>query len=563
MMIQPTYILTIIVLFTGSFAVEVSVCVKPNADITEYQTTQLICYFNRNLSTSFKQPMYRWSKYINDRNKHLIATYYDGYGAVPEAYRKNISIDANGNIVINRTTRADAGAYECEILIFDDEPSRASEIVNITVLYLYAPDINLPEHAVEGDLLDIFCSIATAYPAPILILYKGRQPIYSTTGTILKHTISNATRKDTGEYICRANNDVGSKESDTKSLNIHYIDCQLKSSFNSTVVEGKTLSIFCHVNANPNSNYTIYKNNNPIKSGIGDLMVYSIDNVKQEDAGNYHCMVTNFAGTVTCGKRSIFVTYVRILSFAWLDGVATCVAEGDSCPTVTISVNGTIVSTGHSLTSTGIEPEACKPMGTVMCNASNEKSIAEPQSLKKCTVHSGTTRRSPDILVHQLTAGSVGFFVGCTLLIFVFCIVRKLSSSKAVNNNGTEHQCQPHQSIYQSLIKNDGKEMVKELGGRELRTQVTKEGSYLDLIQSTSRHIRYNSNDNKDIELKDISETTLLHPLVGITQSLQGRSIDVVKAYYEVKDCMKDMQHLRENTISYNLPAIRKVGNKA
>ena len=35
----------------------------------------------------------------------------------------------------------------------------------------------------------------------------------------------------------------------------------------------------------------------------------------------------------------------------------------------------------------------------------------------------------------------------------------------------------------------------------------------------------------------------LLHPLVGITQNLKGRSIDIIKAYNEVEGCIQDMTH--------------------
>ena len=37
----------------------------------------------------------------------------------------------------------------------------------------------------------------------------------------------------------------------------------------------------------------------------------------------------------------------------------------------------------------------------------------------------------------------------------------------------------------------------------------------------------------------------LLHPFVGITQNLQERSADIIKAYNEVESCIQDMQHIR------------------
>ena len=43
-----------------------------------------------------------------------------------------------------------------------------------------------------------------------------------------------------------------------------------------------------------------------------------------------------------------------------------------------------------------------------------------------------------------------------------------------------------------------------------------------------------------------VSLYRLLHLLVGITQNLQGRSIDIIKAYNEVEGCIQDMQHMRQ-----------------
>ena len=44
-----------------------------------------------------------------------------------------------------------------------------------------------------------------------------------------------------------------------------------------------------------------------------------------------------------------------------------------------------------------------------------------------------------------------------------------------------------------------------------------------------------------------VSLYRLLHPLVGITQTLQGSSIDVAKAYNHVQSSIEDMKLLREN----------------
>ena len=45
-----------------------------------------------------------------------------------------------------------------------------------------------------------------------------------------------------------------------------------------------------------------------------------------------------------------------------------------------------------------------------------------------------------------------------------------------------------------------------------------------------------------------VSLYRLFHPLVGITQNLQGRCISIIKAYNEVEGCIQDMQYMRQTT---------------
>ena len=44
-----------------------------------------------------------------------------------------------------------------------------------------------------------------------------------------------------------------------------------------------------------------------------------------------------------------------------------------------------------------------------------------------------------------------------------------------------------------------------------------------------------------------ISLYRLLHPIAGLTNKLQGRSIDVIEEYANVSSCVDDMKFIREN----------------
>ncbi|XP_033095605.1 hemicentin-1-like [Anneissia japonica] len=279
---------------------------------------------------------------------------------------------------------------------------------------LDAPIIVIPKFVQEGDDLDIFCRSGDAYPDPILNMHKDDQLISSTNGTTLKYTIINATSHDHGFYYCEAHNKAGSKTSNGVTLSMHYIRCQQKSDVNIIVAEGDSVSIPCQVNAQPNPNYTFFKNNKVVKSGY--VKEYMIEKATEEDTGNYHCMAVNNAGNVTCGQKNLLVPYCLISTFSLIKGHLTCVAEGQPEPNTTITVNGDVVANGK-MTST---------YGVVSCNVV-AKCVAEngysktTKMLKSCKTSgvSGNVDMTTDVPLVGIMLGILGFILTIICIVFI------------------------------------------------------------------------------------------------------------------------------------------------
>ncbi|XP_041961238.1 B-cell receptor CD22-like [Alosa sapidissima] len=100
---------------------------------------------------------------------------------------------------------------------------------------------------------------------------------------------------DSGEYLCRAVNDLGHWNSTPVSLNVLYQPRNTQVSSPNETIEGASVNLTCSSDANPPvENYTWFKVNESTPVGSGQQ--YSIINIRSEDGGQYYCEARNKYG---------------------------------------------------------------------------------------------------------------------------------------------------------------------------------------------------------------------------------------------------------------------------
>ncbi|XP_071959382.1 protein amalgam-like [Antedon mediterranea] len=167
------------------------------------------------------------TKLINGDVLEIVCTAGDAYPEpVLEIYKNGKWIaSTNGTgTELNYTSNvkaSDADDYFCRAS--NEAGTKDSQTMHLSVQFIHPPSIVLPTTLINGNLLEFVCTAGDAYPEPVLEIYKNGKWIASTngTGTELNYT-SNVKASDVGDYFCRASNEAGTKDSQTKHLAYFY-----------------------------------------------------------------------------------------------------------------------------------------------------------------------------------------------------------------------------------------------------------------------------------------------------------------------------------------------------
>ncbi|XP_049428400.1 hemicentin-2-like [Epinephelus fuscoguttatus] len=259
-----------------------SVSVSPSAEIVEGSSVTLTCSSDANPAAN-----YTWYK----ENQKLLQG--------PE-----------GNYRFTSISSEDRGIYYCE----SENQYGWITSSSLSVDVQYAPklpsvSVSPSAEIVEGSSVTLTCS-SDANPA-------AKYTWYSEDGNLFHHpqrqepqlVFSSIQSSDSGEYYCKAENELGRRTSNYISIDVKYGPRHLFTSVrpSAEIVEGDSVTLTCSSDANPAANYTWYKESKTLPQGPEGN--YYFKSISSEDRGIYYCKAENQYGWIMSSSLSVDVQY--------------------------------------------------------------------------------------------------------------------------------------------------------------------------------------------------------------------------------------------------------------
>ncbi|KAM6942398.1 B-cell receptor CD22-like [Lycodopsis pacificus] len=242
-----------------------SVSVSASAEIVEGSSVTLTCSSDANPAAS-----YTWYK-ENQTRPH-------GEGGI---YR------------FTSISSEDGGIYYCKSENKHGWIDSSSLVVDVQ----YGPklpsvSVSPSAEIVEGSSVTLTCS-SDANPAANYTWYKENQTTLSEEPQLVFSSIQSS---DSGQYYCRAENQLGKKRSEFISVDVKY-GPKLPSvsvSPSAEIVEGSSVTLTCSSDANPAASYTWYKEDEDSPKASGQIFI--ITDIRAEHSGSYSCEAVNMRG---------------------------------------------------------------------------------------------------------------------------------------------------------------------------------------------------------------------------------------------------------------------------
>ncbi|NWI24667.1 SN protein, partial [Sula dactylatra] len=222
----------------------------------------------------------------------------------------------DASLVLPGARRTDAGAYSCQA----GRGLRGHRAPPAALRVLYAPQkpsfISLVEPR-GGQRAVLLCTV-DSFPPSDIALHRGagRAPLASTRGpsdprfavqaapNSLRVGMEGLDPRDTGLYVCSANNSYGTASS---SLRLDAGGVTVTVEPSPEVPEGTTATMTCSAIrwVGEEANYTWYKNSRWLQEGPTGSLV--LTHVSSADTGSYHCRVSGTQGSAASAPLSLRV----------------------------------------------------------------------------------------------------------------------------------------------------------------------------------------------------------------------------------------------------------------
>ncbi|CAK6440721.1 unnamed protein product [Pipistrellus nathusii] len=279
-------------------------------------------------------------------------TWYKRGGSLPRRHQI-----VGSRLRIPEVTPADSGEYVCHVsngassqetsLIITIQGGSSSHVPSVS------PPIRIESSSptvVEGQTLDLTCVVA-GQPQAIITWYKrgGTLPArHQAHGSHLR--LNQLTVADSGEYVCRANNNIDAREASitvsvspsagNPSAAAGAVPIRIESS-SSHVAEGQTLDLNCVVPGQAHAQVTWHKRGGSLpthhQAHGSRLRLYQLS---PADSGEYICRVVSSSGSL---EASILVT---------VEGSGSSTVPGSApgrVPPIRIETSSSHVAEGQTL----------------------------------------------------------------------------------------------------------------------------------------------------------------------------------------------------------------------
>ncbi|CAI5681306.1 unnamed protein product [Oreochromis niloticus] len=192
-------------------------------------------------------------------------------------------------------------SFHCAVKGYETFPSP-------TVYAPKLPSVSVSPSAeiVEGSSVTLNCS-SDANPAASYTWYK--EDVINPLSYQNQHVFSSILPSDSGKYYCTADNNLGQKRSESRTIDVKYAPKlpSVSVSPSGEIVEGSPVNLTCSSDANPAANYTWYKEDEPLP--VGPEGVHHFTSISSENRGNYFCKSENQYGQINSSPVFINVQY--------------------------------------------------------------------------------------------------------------------------------------------------------------------------------------------------------------------------------------------------------------
>ncbi|XP_030599918.1 Fc receptor-like protein 3 [Archocentrus centrarchus] len=343
--------------------------------------------------------------------------------------------DRDGMQLLSHHNREDRVASD---VLVQDKMEAAPNSDNDPVVTLDSPDFGLFEintdapkvvsavanysaEIVEGSSVTLTCS-SDANPAANYTWYK-EQTVLSRQQQVFIRSMNSS---DSGEYHCTAENELGRRTSESISVDVKYAPKlpSVSVSPSAEIVEGSSVTLTCSSDANPEANYTWYKENKSLFHGSVGEHSFS---VHSKHSGNYFCKAENQHGQTNSSSLFIDVQYAPKLPSVSVSASAEIV-EGSSV-TLTCSSDANPAAnytwykededspkaSGQNFTITDVRHEHS---GSYYCEAKNRRGRHNSTS---CQINIASS-------VNSAAVGSITVLFLTLLILSAIIVIRKRRS---------------------------------------------------------------------------------------------------------------------------------------